>query len=82
MEPVTEPQIDLFADELPSMDQLKALSSFVHCSEKNQIDFSEQVESNMTRTGQKACLATGIGLFILGRNERRSGRKTRKRHRL
>jgi len=68
MEPVTEPQIDLFADELPSMDQLKALSSFVHCSEKNQIDFSEQVESNMTRTGQKACLATGIGLFILGRN--------------
>ena len=68
MEPVTEPGIDLFADKLPSMDEIKALSEFVHCSEKNQISFSEQVESNMSRTGQKASLAVGIGLFILGRN--------------
>jgi DNA-directed RNA polymerase subunit alpha len=68
MEPVTEPGIDLFADELPSMDEIQTLSEFIHSGEANMIGFNEQVESNMSRTGQKACLATGIGLFILGRN--------------
>ncbi len=69
MEPVTEPGIDLFADNLPSMDEIKTLSEFIHSGEANMISFNEQVESNMSRTGQKACLATGIGLFILGRND-------------
>ena len=68
MEPITEPGIDLFADELPSMDEIKRLSEFVHSGEANQISFGEQVESNMSRTGQKTCLAVGIGLYILGRN--------------
>jgi len=68
MEPVTEPGIDLFADELPSMDEIKKLSEFIHSGEANMISFNEQVDSNMSRTGHKACLATGIGLFILGRN--------------
>jgi len=68
MEPLTEPGIDLFAEDLPSMDEIKRLSEFVHSGEANQISFGEQVESNMSRTGQKACLAVGIGLYILGRN--------------
>ena len=68
MKPTTEPEINLFADELPSMDEIKKLIRFVHSSESNQIAFSEQVEANMSKTGQKACLATGIGLYILGRN--------------
>jgi len=74
MEPVTEPGIDLFADQLPSMDEIEILSGFVHCSEKNRIDFSEQLEANMTRTGQKASLALGIGLFILGRSAEAAGK--------
>ncbi|HCO96916.1 MAG TPA: RNA polymerase subunit sigma [Phycisphaerales bacterium] len=69
MGPVTEPGIDLFADNLPSMDEIKTLSEFIHSGEANMISLNEQVESNMSRTGQKACLATGIGLFILGRND-------------
>ncbi len=68
MEPVTEPGIDLFADNLPSMDEIKTLSEFIHSGEANMISFNEQVESNISRTGQKACLETGIGLFILDRN--------------
>ena len=68
MEPITEPGIDLFANELPSMDEIKTLSEFVHSGEANQISFGEQVESNMDKTGQKASLAVGIGLYILGRN--------------
>lgn len=68
MEPVMESGIDLFADDLPSMDEIKTLSEFIHCGEANIINFNEQVESNTSRTGQKACLATGIGLSILGRN--------------
>jgi DNA-directed RNA polymerase subunit alpha len=67
MGPITEPGIDLFADNLPSMDEIKTLSEFIHSGEANRISFNEQVESNMSKTGQNACLAVGIGLFILGR---------------
>jgi len=68
MEPITEPEVDLFAKDLPSIDEIKGLSEFVHSGEANQLNFGEQVESNMAKTGQKASLAVGIGLFILGRN--------------
>ena len=68
MEPITECEIDLFADNLPSMDEIQKLSEFVHSSEANLLSFGEQLEANMARTGQKAVLAVGIGLFILGRN--------------
>jgi DNA-directed RNA polymerase subunit alpha len=68
MKSVAEPGIDLFAETLPSMEEIKTLSEFIHSSEKSRNDFSEQVESNMSRTGQKASLALGIGLFIIDRN--------------
>jgi len=67
MRPITEPGIDLFADNLPSMDKIKTLSEFIHSGEANRISFNEQVELNMSKTGQSASLAVGIGLFILGR---------------
>ncbi len=70
MEQIAEPGIDLFGGILPSPDQIKALSEQVHSSEKNQIDFSEQVESHMAETSKEALAALGIGLFILGRNEK------------
>jgi len=50
------------------MDEIKRLSEFVHSGEANLLKFGEQVESNMSRTGQQASLAAGIGLYILGRN--------------
>jgi len=68
MEPVTQVGIDLFADNQLSLDEIMRLSQAVHSSEKNRINFAGQVESNMSRTGQKALLDVGIGLFILGRN--------------
>jgi len=68
MKPTTEPEINLFANESPSMDEIKKLIRFVNSSESNQIAFCEQVEANMSKSGQKACLAAGIGLYILGRN--------------
>ena len=67
MESVTESGIDLFADNLPSMDQIRTLSESVNSSEKSQMDFNEQLQANMSRTGQKASLALGVGLLILGR---------------
>jgi DNA-directed RNA polymerase subunit alpha len=69
MEPITEPEVDLFAKELPSMEEIKKLSEFVHSSETNCLNFSEQLEENMSRGGQKASLSTGIGLFIVGKND-------------
>ena len=68
MEPITEPGIDLFAKDLPSIDEIKKLSEFVHTSESNQLNFSEQLEENMSKSGPKTSLAIGIGLFIVGRN--------------
>lgn len=68
MGPVTETEIDLFADNLPSMDEIQTLSEFIHSGEANMISFNEQVESEMSKAGQKASLAAGIGLFILGKN--------------
>jgi len=69
MEPITEPRLDLFADNLPSMDDIGKLSEFVHSSETNLLVFTEQVDANMTKTSAQNALAAGIGLFILGRNE-------------
>ena len=68
MEQMTEPEIDLFAENLPSMDEIKQLSEYVHCGEANLLKFGEQVESHMANNSQKGRLAAGIGLYILGRN--------------
>ncbi|MFA5252728.1 MAG: DNA-directed RNA polymerase subunit alpha C-terminal domain-containing protein [Phycisphaerae bacterium] len=67
MEQIVESQIDLFTDKLPSLEEIEKLSYFVHSSEANQMAFGKQVEENMAGTGQKAFLAAGIGLFILGK---------------
>ncbi len=68
MEQITEPEIDLLAENLPSMDVIKTLSEHAHFGEANLLKFGEEVESHMGNNGQKARLAAGIGLFILGRN--------------
>jgi len=68
MEPIAEPEIDLFGDNLPSIEKINTLSGFVHSSETNRIRFGEQLEANMSRTSASARLAAGIGLLILGRN--------------
>jgi DNA-directed RNA polymerase subunit alpha len=60
-------QTNLFADELPSMDEITKLSHLVNCTEANQLKFAEQLRANMAETSPKASLAAGIGLFILGR---------------
>jgi len=67
MEPIAEQEINLFADELPSMEDITKLSHFVNQSEANQLKFAEQLETNMSRTSPKAQLAVGIGLYIIGR---------------
>jgi DNA-directed RNA polymerase subunit alpha len=61
-------EINLFSEELPSVEQIKKLSQQVHSSEAGLLAFSQLVEQNISKTGAKGCLATGIGLFILGRD--------------
>jgi len=67
MEAMTDFEINLFAEEIPSPDEIRHLSSVVHSREKNEAAFKEQVEENMSRTGEKACLSVGVGLYILAR---------------
>ena len=66
MEQTVEVGINLFGDQLPSMEELKTLSHTVHASEANQMRFVQQVEENKSRTSAHA-LPTGIGFFMLGR---------------
>ncbi len=65
----TEAKIDLFGTELPCLEDIKKLAIIVHSSERNRISFEEQLESNLGKTAANACLATGIGLFILGNDD-------------
>ncbi|MBW8000958.1 MAG: tetratricopeptide repeat protein [Planctomycetes bacterium] len=69
MESITECEINLFSEALPSMDELSQLALSVNSSESGRLSFSEQVDSNLSKTGSSACLASGIGLYILGRHE-------------
>jgi DNA-directed RNA polymerase subunit alpha len=62
----TEAKIDLFGANLPCLEELQQLAIFVHSSERNLISFRQQLDDNLSRTSAGACLATGIGLFILG----------------
>ncbi|MHC4260857.1 MAG: tetratricopeptide repeat protein [Planctomycetota bacterium] len=74
MEPIIECQVDLFGSSVPSMDEIRELSTFVHCSEANKIAFAEQVEENISRSEPKVSLTVGIGLFILGRDDEAVGK--------
>ena len=67
MEVAVQPVSDLFAENLPSIDRIKAISSYIHSSEANIIAFVQKLEQNLSQTGPKANLANGIGLVIVGR---------------
>jgi DNA-directed RNA polymerase subunit alpha len=61
-------QVDLFAGALPSIEQIDELIDAVNSSETARMNFAASVEGNMSKTGASAVLATGIGLYILGRD--------------
>ena len=67
MEMSTVLRIDWFAESLPSIEGIEKLSAVVNAGEMHRRAFEEQVEANMGKGGQKDCLATGIGLYVLGR---------------
>jgi DNA-directed RNA polymerase subunit alpha len=68
MEQSAQCEVDLYAETLPSMDELSQLSDYVHSSESNVIKFREKVEANLDSRSQKVNLSSGIGLYILGRD--------------
>lgn len=65
MESVVKFEVDLFGDEVPSLDQIKVLTAVVNSSERSKIYFAEMVEENINNN-----LAAGIGLSILGQNQK------------
>jgi DNA-directed RNA polymerase subunit alpha len=69
MEQTAELEINLFGDQLPPIETLRALSLAVHSSESNRLKFAEQLQANMRATAPNAALAAGIALSILGRHE-------------
>jgi DNA-directed RNA polymerase subunit alpha len=68
MEQAVAQQVDLFAGTLPPVEQIGELIDTVNSSQAARMSFAGRVEENMSKSGASAVLATGIGLFILGRN--------------
>ena len=62
------PQINLFGDDLPSLDRIKRLAQYVRSSEANCLTFDGQVQENIAKTSPKSRLSVGIALYILGRD--------------
>lgn len=60
-------QIDFFADNPPSIEEIKEFDRLVNSSEINKLSFARQLQENMDKTTPESFLMTGIGLFILGR---------------
>jgi DNA-directed RNA polymerase subunit alpha len=54
MEQIEETGINLFSETLPSLEEIKTLSGNIHSSEKNMMDFGEQVEANMADASKEA----------------------------
>ena len=69
MEQLVAPVINLFTDTLPSLEDLKRLSEYIHSGEKNMMDFARKVEENINNSSSQSSGALGIGLYIAGRNE-------------
>lgn len=65
MENVAISDIDLFAEQLPSIEQITKLADSVNSAERNKTSFEAKLEENLTKPGSEA--AVGIGLCILGR---------------
>ena len=65
---IAETQVELFGEVLPSLPEIERLCAAVHSSETRLLSFGEQVDQNAGKTNAAACLAVGIGLFILGRD--------------
>jgi DNA-directed RNA polymerase subunit alpha len=68
MEPTTDVEIDLFADELPGIEDIKKLSREVNSGERSLMAFGDRLEENLSHSGPKATLELGIGLYIVGRD--------------
>ena len=81
MEVAAQTQVDLFAENLPSIGQIKEISNQIHSSEANMLAFVQKLEQNLSQTGSKAALVNGIGLLIAGKYNQ-AARKTRKGQRL
>ena len=70
MDTVIQCEIDLFSETLPSIEQICELCNFVNSSEINILDFAEKLRPKLAKRDPAISLAAGIGLFILGHNDR------------
>ena len=69
MEQLIEPEINLFAETLPSLEEIKTFSEYIHTGERTMLHFASQVEENMGNSAFQSSGALGIALYILGRYE-------------
>ena len=68
MEQSIELEIDLFADRIPSLEDIDQIMKIALSGEIQRLRFSEQLEANLDKTGPDDLLRIGIGLEILDRH--------------
>jgi DNA-directed RNA polymerase subunit alpha len=66
---LAEAGIDLFGQQIPSVEQIEKLSLVVNSSESNKIAFTRQLQAHLDKNDSAASLSSGIGLFIVGQYE-------------
>ncbi len=79
MEQVASPGFDLFTGAAPSITDIRRLAQSVNGSDRNRMDFVQQIETHLSETSARGLLAAGIALFILGRH-REASDKLKKAH--
>ena len=67
MEIIEQSKVDIFADRLPSMEQLAELVGAVNSTEAGRLKFEQKVQENMADKSAGKNLAVGIGLYILSK---------------
>ncbi|MBL7106151.1 MAG: tetratricopeptide repeat protein [Phycisphaerae bacterium] len=67
MEDMVQSQVDLFSENIPSLEDITQLSAYVNSSENARNAFSNQVEEKLSAKDKKTLLSTGLGLCILAK---------------
>ncbi len=70
MEAIAGSKVDLFAENLPGLEDIQKLSNYVNSSNHNYIEFEKKIKQQLDNVKASNALPTGVALYILGDYEK------------
>lgn len=67
MEAINQNEVNLFAGQLPTLQEIAKLSDLVNSSESEKNSFSGKLQENLGQKSKAAMAANGIGLCLIGK---------------